>query len=35
MTERSMTEHLARPIVDDTALIEQITWLWQAATGAD
>ena len=35
MTERSMTEHLARPVVDDTALIEQITWLWQAATGAD
>ena len=35
MTERSFTGHLARPVVQDTALVDQVTWLWQAATGAD
>lgn len=32
MTERAFVEHVARPTVGETALIDQITWLWQAAT---
>jgi TetR/AcrR family transcriptional regulator, ethionamide resistance regulator len=35
MTERSLTEHLALPTVDETDLVDQLTWMWQAATGAD
>jgi TetR/AcrR family transcriptional regulator, ethionamide resistance regulator len=35
MTERSLTEHLARPTVDATDLVDQLTWMWQAGTGAD
>ncbi len=32
MTERAFTEHLARPTVDETALVDQVTWMWQTAT---
>lgn len=32
MTERAFTEHVARPTVDETALVDQVAWLWQAAT---
>ncbi len=32
MTERAFIEHVARPTVDETALVDQVTWLWQAAT---
>ncbi|WP_026910581.1 TetR/AcrR family transcriptional regulator [Patulibacter minatonensis] len=32
MTERAFTEHVARPTLDEQALIDQVTWLWQAAT---
>jgi AcrR family transcriptional regulator len=35
MTERSITEHLARPTVDETDLLDQLTWMWQTATGAE
>jgi TetR/AcrR family transcriptional regulator, ethionamide resistance regulator len=34
MTERSFTEHLARPSVDERALVDQVAWMWQAATAA-
>lgn len=32
MTESTLTEHVTRPTVDEAALLDQITWLWQAAT---
>ena len=32
MTERAFTEHVAMPTVDEQALVDQIAWLWQAAT---
>ena len=32
MTERTFTEHLARPTVDEHALVDEVTWLWKAAT---
>lgn len=31
MTERAFTEHVARPTLDEQALVDQVTWLWQAA----
>lgn len=31
MTERTFIEHVAWPTVDESALIDQVTWLWQAA----
>jgi TetR/AcrR family transcriptional regulator, ethionamide resistance regulator len=34
MTEGSLAEHLAHPTVDETDLVDQLTWMWQAATGA-
>ena len=33
MIERTVTGHLARPVVDDTDLVDQLTWIWQTATG--
>lgn len=32
MTERTFTEHLARPTVDEPSLVDEVTWLWKAAT---
>lgn len=32
MTESTLTDHVTRPTVDEAALLDQITWLWQAAT---
>src|SRR3954463_913614 len=32
MTERALTEHITRPTVDEAALVEQLGWLWEAAT---
>ena len=32
MTERAFTEHVARPTLEEEALVDQVTWLWQAAT---
>ena len=32
MTERALTEHIARPTVDEARLVEQLGWLWEAAT---
>jgi AcrR family transcriptional regulator len=32
MTVRAFTEHVARPTVDEQALVDQVAWLWQAAT---
>lgn len=32
MTIRVFTEHVTRPTLDEHALIDQITWLWQTAT---
>lgn len=34
MTERTLTEHLATPTVDEEALLEQLAWTWNAAVGA-
>lgn len=33
MTERAFTDHVARPTVDEQALLDQVTWLWRVATG--
>lgn len=33
MTEATLTEHVAHPTIDDAALVEQLTWMWRAATG--
>src|SRR4051812_1794847 len=33
MTERALTEHIARPTVDEAGLVEQLAWLWDAAAG--
>ncbi len=32
MTERVFIEHVARPTIDERALVDQVTWLWGAAT---
>jgi AcrR family transcriptional regulator len=32
MTERTLTEHVAAPSVDETALLDQLAWLWERAT---
>jgi AcrR family transcriptional regulator len=32
MTECALTEHISRPAVDESALVEQLAWLWQSAT---
>lgn len=34
MTERTVTEHLARPTVDETALLDELTRFWQQAASA-
>lgn len=34
MTERAFTEHVARPTVDERALVDQVTWLWQVGSNA-
>lgn len=31
MTERTFAEHVARPTLDEQALVDQVAWLWQAA----
>lgn len=33
MTEVTLTQHVARPTVDEEALLDQVTFLWRAATG--
>lgn len=33
MTERTLTEHVAHATVAETALLDQLAWLWEAATG--
>jgi TetR/AcrR family transcriptional regulator, ethionamide resistance regulator len=33
MTEVTLTQHVARPTVDEGALLDQVTFLWRAATG--
>jgi AcrR family transcriptional regulator len=33
MTERALTEHVAEPTVDEEALVDQLTWMWQRAIG--
>lgn len=32
MTERTFIEHVARPTLDEQAVVDQVAWLWQAAT---
>ncbi|WP_320669545.1 TetR/AcrR family transcriptional regulator [Patulibacter defluvii] len=32
MTERTFVEHVGRPTVDERALVDQVAWLWRAAT---
>lgn len=32
MTESTLTEHVARPTVDESALLDQLGWLWAVAT---
>jgi AcrR family transcriptional regulator len=34
MTERTLAEHVNRPLVADDALIDQLTWIWERAAGA-
>lgn len=33
MTERVLTQHVADTVVDDAALVDQLTWLWERAVG--
>ena len=33
MTEATLTEHVTRPTVEEAALVAQLAWMWQAATG--